>query len=183
MGFEEDCAANEKGWIDWACGQIARLDPSAAASPHWKRFREELAGDSRTCGRRGTMGALIQAAAENPEGFALAFGPVLARSGEKPEAPNPLTWAGLSWLDNLCVNGLFDDWELFLQWRDEGYRVVGEGERRDQDQPLGPRQALRLLGDLTCGSRPAPGEADVDALLNAACIETARGRSPKGSRP
>jgi hypothetical protein len=96
----------------------------------------------------------IQASAESPEEFARIF-----RHALGPDILNPLSPAGSGALHSLVANACYDDWELFLAWREEGYIVVPENQRQPSDARFGPEQALRLL-DIVCGGRRAPpGEA------------------------
>lgn len=68
---------------------------------------------------------------------------------------------------NLVNNGVHDDWEIFLQWRDSGYVVVPESQRQPPDARLGYGQAVRLLDTITGGIRAAPGLANDEALVQA----------------
>lgn len=134
-----------QSWIDWArtasCGNVSyeciESGPSLLA-----------------------LGHMLQAACERPQEFAQAFAPVLG-----PAQTNPLTRGGEGALLNLVSNGIFDDLEIFLQWRDGGYVVVREQERQPEDTRFRFNEARRLLDTLTGGQRHAPGEADEAALV------------------
>jgi hypothetical protein len=135
-------------WFDWV-----RSTGSQA--------RYQLHDDKRDIGK-AMIGYLIQAAAENPEHFARAFEPIFGS-----ELTNPLTLIGEGALINLEGNGISDDWEIFLQWREEGYVVVGEDMRQPQDARFGVKEAIRLLDTITGGQARAPGNANEDALVQA----------------
>lgn len=147
MAFYEQAAlVHAQSWVDWA--------NQNAMQP-----RFELPKDAHF--QSGAiLGLLIQASAENPSEFARAFEPLFG-----PKAPNPLTATGHGALDSLLRNGVGDDWEIYLQWRESGYAVVPESQRQPQDARFRESQALRLLYLLTGGSRPAPGLADEAALI------------------
>ena len=140
--------ADARSWIDWLRENAA--DVSFAHWDSWDRGDES----------RLHLGMLIQSCAESPAEFQRTFASLC---GE--QTPNPLTPEGFDLLTNLVSNGIMDDWDIFLQWRDDGYRVVGESERKNQDARFRSNESLRVFG-LLCGNlRPAPGLADVGALL------------------
>ncbi|HEY6437466.1 MAG TPA: hypothetical protein VIY47_12820, partial [Ignavibacteriaceae bacterium] len=106
------------------------------------------------------FGALIQLACENPKEFHRFFAPLI-----NDKAIHPFTVEGFSFIVNLYSTGVMDDWEIFLQWRDEGYVVVNESERRDQDQRFNWKVALGILEREVGGFRVAPGETPTDDLV------------------
>lgn len=109
---------------------------------------------------KAIMGYFVQSCAENPEDFTRAFEPLLG-----PDHLNPLTRSGEETLSNLIANGIGDDWEIFLQWRDSGYVVVGMDQRQPQDARLGVREAIRLLDIISGGQARAPGIANEAAWV------------------
>lgn len=111
---------------------------------------------------KAIVGYLIQACTENPGGFARAFEPIFGT-----ELINPLTLCGEGALINLESNGISDDWEIFLQWREDGYVVVGENLRQPQDARFRAKEAIRLLDTITGGQAQAPGIANEAALVQA----------------
>lgn len=135
-------------WFDWV-----RSTGCKAKYP--------LHNDNRDDGRY-LVGYLIQASAENPEHFARAFEPILGS-----DLTNPLTLIGEGALINLEGNGIGDDWEIYLQWREEGYVVVGEDLRQPQDARFRAKEAIRLLDIITGGQACAPGSANEFALVQA----------------
>lgn len=137
-----------QSWMDWARSHSKSADYSMEAS-QWLHGQDLQ-----------LLGMFIQASAEKPDEFERIFSSVL-----QDGAPNPLTASGAGTLMNLVRNGVFDDWEIYLQWREEGYAVVPEGMRKPQDAPLTAEVATRLLLMITGGQRMAPGEADEGALL------------------
>lgn len=135
-------------WIDWA--REHALDANYDVDPS-----DWLEGKGVAL-----IGFLIQASAEQPEEFSRAFSPILGF-----DKINPLTNIGEGTLLNLVRNGVCDDWEIYLQWREEGYVVVHEVDRLPQDARFGFSQAHRLLDTITGGQTMAPGSADVGALI------------------
>lgn len=112
------------------------------------------------------LGALIQFAAEENAEFNRTFAAVVGHPRRSADV-NPFTVEGLAFIESLYRNGVRDDWEIFLAWREEGYVVVGEDARLPQDVRFGFRAAVDWLERRLGGFRPAPGEADVDALSSA----------------
>jgi hypothetical protein len=153
VNLEQDAIANAESWIAW-------IEKHAGAAADPRRLGGHTPASAAQPWERAIFGLLAQASAENPEGFAAAFAPIFG-----PERLNPLVGDSVDALWNVIGNGIADDWEIFLQWRNEGYVVVPEGLRREQDARFRKSQAFRLLGILTGGSRPAPGDADEAALL------------------
>lgn len=151
-------------WLDWA--REHAIDATYDIDPSdWLKDKDvEI------------MGYLIQASAEQPAEFARVFAPILGS-----DQTNPLTNIGEGTLLNLVRNGVCDDWEIYLQWREEGYVVVNESDREPQDARFGFSQAKRLLDTLTGGPSMAPGTADVEALLQN-MYETDKPPTP-GRRP
>lgn len=157
-------------WLDWVKEQ------HAYAKYESHRY------DWHTDEDRSILGYLVQASAEQPEAFARAFAPIL---GSDPT--NPLTAAGADELSNLKNNGIGDDWEIFLQWRETGYVVVPENLRQPQDARFRVNEAIRLLDIITGGQVRAPGQADTGVLLQhmyetEAALAPVRGRKTKRSR-
>lgn len=139
--------ARAQTWLDWARRHAPRLQ--------YERAYLHLRGNDL-----GLLGYFIQACSEQPAEFARVFAPLLGA-----ERTHPLTLAGEGTLLNLVRNGVGDDWEIFLQWTDQGYVVVAEEQRRPQDTRLREAEARRLLDTLTGGLREAPGLADEAELV------------------
>lgn len=150
MSLEQDALANAESWAAWIERNAQNDVDPRGASHHTPPQDWE----------RAVFGLLAQASAENPDGFATAFADVFGSAQS-----NPLTAIVCDSFWNLIRNGISDDWELFLQWREEGYFVVPENLRKDADAAFREKEAYRMLGLLTCGSRPAPGLANEGRLI------------------
>lgn len=132
----------------------------------WIDWVEKLAGEELyDRGRLGVKEAnlldyAIQAAMENPADFERIFASALGPGKINPLCPGPA--GGLS---SLVRNGVYDDWELWLQWSTEGYRVVTESQKGGADQPFKEGQALRVLDLIAGGRRAAPGNANSEVWV------------------
>ena len=144
----DDRLALAASWVDWTQANHSRA-PYAINHQTWESVEY-----------RAIVGYLIQAAAEQPADFARAFEPIFG-----PELTNPLTTLAEGALSNLVRNGIGDDWEIYLQWRETGYVVVGEDQRRPQDARFGVKEAIRLLDIITGGQVQAPGVANEAVLV------------------
>lgn len=150
-----------QGWYSLMRDQVA-MDPACEGDPTAKGYPPTLSEwrEDRYMTEKswGILGAMIQLGMEDPEEFNRMFGPVLF------EKFHPCKLSGLVFIGHALGNGVQDDWEIFLQWRDEGYVLVNEDERRDQDARFREEVASSIMPRACRGIRMAPGESDVDAL-------------------
>lgn len=156
------------------------MDKSANASEStWLDWAQELSGvdiygrDRLGAGEAKLLDYVIQAAMENPGDFERVFASALGPGKINPLCPGP---AGA--LLSLVRNGVYDDWELWLQWSAEGYRVVTESQKGGADQPFKEGQALRVLDLIAGGRRAAPGNANSEVWVQDLCEQPFR-RHPK----
>lgn len=140
---ELDMSGEAASWVSWAM--------SLGAPFELARFSQK---------DLDLLGRFTQAAMERPEDFERALRPALGAG-----KVNPMTPEGAGVLESLVRNGVGDDWELFLQWRPQGYVVVHEGDQTEADQRMRESQALRLMDLITGGVRRAPGLADEAAWI------------------
>lgn len=154
MTATADDLATAQTWLHWR-DQQSQAPDSAQERGHWT---------SLSAGHQLLLARLVQACAEQPREMQRRMGDVVPWAISS-EGINPLRGAAFDALKNVVSNGVGDDWELFLQWTDTGYRVVAEDQRQLQDARLGAQQVLRLVDIVTGGLRAAPGLADLDALV------------------
>ncbi len=141
-------------WLHWR-DKAAQAPDADQSHWHWASF---IPKDQMLLAR------LVQACAEHPLEMQRRIGDVVpwAISGC---GLNPLRGPVFDALKNVVGNGVNDDWELFLQWTDGGYRVIAEDQRQPQDARLRAEQVLRLVDTVTGGLRAAPGLAEMGTLV------------------